>query len=102
MIAISLLLATRSTLSMNEFAVEEFFYVLGLYSKPIFRFFAPQRGGVAPIKMKFGRSSMTNCTLIGSVVGIYSPTSRGKTGIRADFLNTFSQCFSGRETASIY
>ena len=28
--------------------------------------------------------------------------SRGKTGIRADFLNTFSQCFSGRETASIY
>jgi len=28
--------------------------------------------------------------------------SRGKTGIRADFLNIFSQCFSGRETASIY
>ena len=28
--------------------------------------------------------------------------SRGKRGIRADFLNTFSQCFSGRETASIY
>ena len=35
-------------------------------------------------------------------ISTLDPDSRGKRDIRADFLNIFSQCFSGRETASIY